>query len=88
MGSSFFLTSIMGQDSGPALALLVSDPVRCFHSPVDSSYTFRERLDLGAMPRWSANSSHLDFFLGGGGGFNDVILPIVVVQDTVVMMID
>lgn len=36
---------------------------------MDSSYTFRERFDFGAIPRLSANSSHLDGFLGGGGGW-------------------
>lgn len=60
---------MIGHDSGPALALFWSEPVKCFHSPVDSSYTFREVLDLGAMPRWRANCSHLDNCLGGGGGY-------------------
>jgi len=68
MGSSFFLTSMMGQDSGPALALFWREPVRCFHSPVSSSKTFRDCLVLGSMPRWSANSSHLESFLTAGGG--------------------
>lgn len=58
----------MGHDSGPALARFWSEPVRCFQSPVASSNTLREFLDLGAMPRLSANSSHLDNRLGGGGG--------------------
>ena len=67
---------MMGHDSGPALALFWSEPVRCFHSPVASSNTLRERLDLGAMPRWSENCSHLVSFLGGGGGCQVIMMDI------------
>ena len=60
---------MIGHDSGPELARFEREPVRYFHVPVDSSNTLRERLDLGAMPRWRANCSHLVGCLGGGGGW-------------------
>mmetsp|Transcript_18283 Transcript_18283/g.30892 ORF Transcript_18283/g.30892 Transcript_18283/m.30892 type:complete len:229 (-) Transcript_18283:379-1065(-) len=68
IGSSFFFTSRIGQDSGPAFALLSRDPVRCFHSPVASSNTLRDCFPFGAISRWRANCSHLVSCLGGGGG--------------------
>ena len=64
---------MMGHDSGPAFALFWRDPVRCFHSPVDSSYTLREFLDFGAIPRCSANCSHFVNCLGGGGGYKNLL---------------
>ena len=61
---------MMGQDSGPALALLSMEPVRGFQSLVALLKTLWEFLPMSLMPSLSANSSHLVSFFCGGGGCN------------------